>query len=53
MHLLVNGNDLNNNIITNIERKITDKDIKNSNIKLLIGKIAIAGCYMYCGYCIF
>jgi len=42
MHLLVNGNDLNNNIITNIERKITDKDIKNSNIKLLIGKIAIA-----------
>ena len=49
MHLWVNGSDLNNNI----ERKITDKDIKNSNIKLLIGKIAIAGCYMYCGYCIF
>jgi hypothetical protein len=38
MHLWVNGSDLNNNI----ERKITDKDIKNSNIKLLIGKIAIA-----------
>lgn len=52
--------DLNNNIITDTERKITDLGIKNSSVKLIkkgsimysfkltIGKMGIAGDDMYC-----
>ncbi|ULY68545.1 restriction endonuclease [Chlorella virus XW01] len=59
-NLWVSISDLNNNIVNNTERKITNEGVKKSNVKLIkkgsimfsfkltIGKMGIAGSDMYC-----